>query len=65
MLDDGKRQDVVPLRLTEREFHALTRLAMAQDRKTADMVHFIVRSYLFGNVDPHRADSKRSDGDQE
>lgn len=61
MLDDGKRTEVVSLKLTEREFHALTKLAMLQDRKTADMAHFIVRTFMFGHLAPHSPECKVSD----
>lgn len=65
MLSDTKRTEVVSLKLTEREFHALTKLAMQQDRKTADMAHFIVRTFMFGNVAPREVEIKDNGGDHE
>jgi hypothetical protein len=50
MLDDNKRQDRVPVNLTEREFRDLCRLAVAQDRKPAEMAHFIIRERMYGSV---------------
>ena len=50
MVDDRKRENVVNLRLTDREMLDLSRDASRQDRKVAELVHFIVRSYLYGHV---------------
>lgn len=58
MVDDTKHQDMVPLRLTEREFLDLSRLAMATDRKPAEMARFIVRRFLYGNVLPRSPECK-------
>lgn len=51
-VDDRKRENVVNLRLTDRELLDLSREASRQDRKVAELVHFIVRSYLYGHACP-------------
>jgi hypothetical protein len=49
-IDDRKRENVVNLRLTDRELLDLSRVAAVEDRKTADMAHFIVRRFLYWQV---------------
>lgn len=50
MVDDRKRENVVNLRLTDRELLDLSREAGRQDRKVAELVHYIVRVYLYGHA---------------
>lgn len=51
-VDDRKRENIVNLRVTDREFLELSRMAAAQDRKLAELVHYIVRAHLYGHVYP-------------
>lgn len=50
MIDDRKRDCVVNARFTDREMLDLSRIAALEDRKLADLVHFVIRSYLYGKV---------------
>jgi hypothetical protein len=50
MVDDRKRENVVNVRFTDRELLDLSREAGRQDRKLAELIHFIVRAHLYGYV---------------
>jgi len=50
--DDTKRENIVSLRVTDREMLDLGRIAAAEDRKLAELVHYIVRSHLYGHIYP-------------
>lgn len=50
MLDDNKRQDRVPINLTEREFADVCREALRMDKKPAEFIHFILRKSLYGSI---------------
>lgn len=50
MIDDGKREEVVKVRLTDRELLDLSRLAAIEDRKLADMAHYLIRVALYGRM---------------
>ena len=65
MLCDSKRTEVVSLKLTEREFVALCRLAGHADRKPGEMARYIVRAFMFGNVDLGRSDDQQNGSDHE
>ena len=52
MLDDRKRQEILKVSLTEREFHEFYRLCARDDRSPAEYAHLILRKFLFGNSVP-------------
>lgn len=49
MADDSKRINCVKVCFDDPMFIALGRLAAREDRKLADMVHWIVRRHLYGH----------------
>ena len=52
MLDDRKRQEVLKVSLTEREFFEFYRLCAREDRTPAEYAHLLIRKHLFGNSVP-------------
>lgn len=50
VLDDRKHSEVVAIKLTEREFVDLCRMAGAEDRKPAEMARFVLRRFMYGMV---------------
>lgn len=50
MVDDRKHSEAVKTWFTERELVDLSRLAAREDRKISELVRFIVRRHLYGNV---------------
>jgi len=65
MLDDRKRLEVIKVTLTERELHEVGRICAAQDRSPADLVHLVLRKYLFGHSVPYGELVQRTDGDSQ
>jgi hypothetical protein len=49
MADDTKRVNCIKVCFDDAAFIALGRLAAREDRKVADMVHLIVRRFMYGN----------------
>ena len=47
---DEKRTEEIKLRLTEREFLDLSRLAAIDDRSTAEFVTRLLRASMYGSV---------------
>ena len=50
MPDDNKHTERVTVWFTEREFLDLMRQSERSDRKAGEMVRFIVRRFMYGNV---------------
>ena len=65
MLDDRKHTEGVPLKLTEREFLDLCRMAGAEDRKPAEMARFIVRRFMYGVCGDKANPVQQNGGDHE
>lgn len=49
MLDDRKRTETVKIMMTEKVFHDIGRLCARDDRSPAELIHLIVKKYLYGN----------------
>jgi hypothetical protein len=59
MADTDKRINCIKVCFDDTTFIALGRLAAREDRKVADMVHLIVRRYLYGH---YQRDSQYEEG---
>lgn len=55
MVDDRKRTEQVKVYFTERELLDLSRVAATEDRKLSELVHWVMRGFMYGKVSP-RAD---------
>jgi len=50
MIDDNKHTERVPVYLTDREFIATCRLAVAADKTPAEYIRYVLRLALYGSV---------------
>ena len=50
MADDGKRSELVCVKVTERMALDLLRVATAQDRSTSDFLYGLIRAHLYGSI---------------
>ena len=50
MIDDRKHTEQVKVMLTERELVDLCRLATAEDRKPAELIRVVLRSFMYGRL---------------
>jgi hypothetical protein len=62
MVDDRKHTEAVKTWFTERELVDLSRLAAREDRKISELVRFIVRRHLYGNVGCNDVDFHGANG---
>ena len=53
MLDDRKRTEPIKMMVTEKVLHDIGRLCARDDRSPAELVHLIVKRYLYGNSVPY------------
>jgi hypothetical protein len=63
MADALKRTECVKVCFTERELIDLNRLAIAEDRKLADMAYVMVRRGMYGIVPPRLAPAEGTESD--
>lgn len=50
MADDGKRTEVISVKVTERMALDLLRLSASQDRSISDFLYGVVRQRLYGDI---------------
>ena len=65
MLDDRKHTETVAIKLTEREFVDLCRMAGAEDRKPAEMARFVLRRFMYGVCGDKPAAVQQNGGEHE
>lgn len=63
-VDDNKHQQRVPVNLTDREYLDACREAVRLDKKTAELMRFALRMYLYGNIGMSRHEGNDSSGSE-
>lgn len=62
--DSEKRINCIKVCFDDNTFLAIGRMAAREDRKVADLVHSIVRRYLYGNYERMPVEAQGTDADQ-